>query len=210
MPSKLIIFALIFSYAASVEGKDLGRYGETWEIREKDAILEIKEKLGEAEKTGELKKHNDKLLENAKKQIKRPKAVEYIRHTTEERDFIYDPSFSYPHDLKDHKGKVFYKAGTIINPLDYVSLPYKLIFLDGDDKKQEEWALKLYEQAAIKPLLILVKGEPLTLSEKHDIHFYFDQFGYTSKKLGINQVPAIVNQEGRNLRIREIILKRVL
>jgi conjugal transfer pilus assembly protein TraW len=198
------IFILIASHA---EAKDLGTYGEVWEIKEKDVVEEIKDKLFKMESNGLLEKHNKKILEKTRQNINRPKAFENIKHTIIPREYRYDPTYSYPQDLKDHKGQVFYKAGTKVNPFDHISLSYELLLLDGDSKEHVTWAVDKYKKAKIKPLLILVKGEPLNLSKTHNIHIYFDQYGHISKKLGIKQVPAVVAQEGKQLLIQEIKLE---
>ena len=50
--------------------------------------------------------------------------------------------------------------------------------------------------------IILVKGSPLKLQRKEKIWIYFDQGGILTSKLGITQVPALVVQEGLQLKIK--------
>jgi conjugal transfer pilus assembly protein TraW len=154
-----------------------------------------------------LEKHNKKILEKIQQSVNRPKAFGRVKHTILPREYRYDPTYSYPEGLKDHKGQVFYKAGTKVNPFDHISLPYELLFLDGDSKEHVAWAVDKYNQAKIKPLLVLVSGEPLNLSKTHNIHFYFDQEGLITKKLGVKQVPAVISQDGKQLLIQEIKLE---
>jgi conjugal transfer pilus assembly protein TraW len=206
----LRLFLSGFFIVASAQAKDLGTFGETWEIMEKDVIEEIHDKLTTMEANGELAKHNLEILEKTKKSVLHPKAIANIKHTEKPREYLYDPTYRYPEDLKDHMGRIFYKAGSKVNPFDHLRLPYELLFFDGADKAQVSWAVARYKQAAIKPLLIIVGGEPLTLGKTHDIHFYFDQHGSITQKLGITQVPAIVAQNGKALRIREIKIPEVL
>ena len=71
-----------------------------------------------------------------------------------------------------------------------------MLFIDGDDELQVKFALK--GQAKI----ILVKGSPLKLQRKEKIWIYFDQGGILTSKLGITQVPALVVQEGLQLKIK--------
>ncbi len=191
----------------NVFARDLGVYGKTWEIKEKDALEAIMAKLADMESRGEIEKQNKKFAEKIKKKLLRPTPVKGILYTTKPREYLYEPSSSYHKDLKDHKGKVFYKAHTKVNSLDYMSMPYELIFLDGDDQRQISWGVSKYKEAEIKPIMILVKGEPIALSEETDIEFYFDQYGVMTKQLRIEQVPAVVRQEGRYLKISELILK---
>ena len=189
-----------------MSAQDLGVYGETWVIQEQDAIESIKSKLQKMEAEGEIGKHNQKLLRESKQRIEKPEKVKGIVNTVTPRRYTYDPTFSYPEDLKDYKGEVFYKAGTLINPLDYKSLSYELIFINGEDEDQIKWANDKYKNAAIKPIITLVSGEPIKLSNVHEIDVYFDQGGYITSKFGIKQVPAIVSQEENVLIVNEIKL----
>ena len=45
------------------------------------------------------------------------------------------------------------------------------------------------------------------IEEKLNIRIYFDQEGKITSQLGITQVPAVVIQENKHLRIREIKLE---
>ena len=109
--------------------------------------------------------------------------------------------------MTDHKGQVYYKAGTRVNPLDKVSLENKLIFIDGEDEEQLKYMIDIYKKSEIKPTIILTGGSPVKLEEEYKLDFYFDQEGEIIKKLEIKAVPAVVAQEGKMLRVREVRLK---
>ena len=104
-------------------------------------------------------------------------------------------------------GKVLHKAGTRVNPLDKVSLENKLIFIDGEDEEQLKYMIDIYKKSEIKPTIILTGGSPVKLEEEYKLDFYFDQEGEKIKKLEIKAVPAVVAQEGKMLRVREVRLK---
>ena len=59
----------------------------------------------------------------------------------------------------------------------------------------------------IKPKLILTGGSPIKLEEEYKLDFYFDQRGVLIKQLGIKAVPAIVMQDGKVLKIREVMVR---
>ena len=90
----------------------------------------------------------------------------------------------------------FPKKGTRINPLEHIALRESLIFIDGDDEEQVSYALSLSDAN-----IILVKGSPLKLQRKHKRWIYFDQAGVMTTKLGITEVPALVEQDRLKLRI---------
>ena len=183
--------------------KDFGVVGTTFEIIEEDLLEVIERKLGKLNEEGSLQKHQQKIALEAQEKIKRPKPVAGIKHTTESRSFTYDPSITVTYDLTDHQGKVFHAKGTKINPLDYKSLTKPLLFIDGDDQKQVDWAVVQQPVA----LIILTKGSPFELMEKLDRPVYFDQEGVLVKKLGIQQVPAKVTQQEKHILIEEVVLK---
>ena len=204
----MIICVIVLSIVLMVnkaQGKDLGVQGNTWEIRESDPIEDIKNKIKAMELNGEIDKHNEIIKEKVKESIINPKNLGVMR-AAEDREYYYDPSISKPYDLKDHKGQVYYKAGTRVNPLDKVSLDNKLIFLDGEDEKQLKYAIDIYKNSEIKPTLILTGGSPVKLEEEYKLDFYFDQEGEIIKKLGIKAVPTVVYQDGKMLMVKEVRL----
>jgi len=205
MAAILMMILLMFSYLP-LFAKNLGVVGQTFPIAEQDMAEIIQSKLKEMEKSGELQRHQDHLKSIALQAIQQPRPVKGITRATETRVFYHDPSFSYPHDLKDHQGKVFYRAGTRINPLSYQPYTRELIFIDGDDVRQKSWCWDHLQQsqASEKIKIILIKGLPLKLSEEWKCDIYFAQGGVLTKTLKIEHVPAIVKQEGMKLKITEL------
>ena len=92
-------------------------------------------------------------------------------------------------------------AGTRVNPLDTVPLRQTLVFLDGDDPAQLDWATKKFQASSAK--LILVGGAPLQLMRGKQRRFFFDQGGKLVRHFNIKAVPATVKQQGRLLLITE-------
>ena len=200
----IIISALLLSINA--KAKDFGVVGRTSEIKEVDAIEEIKGKLSDMEARGELDEHNERMKKEVSDRIKSPKSLNLGR-ASEVREYEYDPSIEVKEDLRDARGIVFHRKGTKVNPLDVVSMPYELIFFDGEDEDQLKYVIKKYEESEIKPKLILTGGSPIKLEEEYKLDFYFDQRGVLIKQLGIKAVPAIVMQDGKVLKIREVMVR---
>lgn len=189
-----------------VEAKNLGVYGKTFAIEEPDLLQVIETKLSQAKESGKLKTLQDTWQQQAQQSVERPAPVHGIHHTEKARTFFYDPSVIVPEDLKDHQGRIFQKSGTRINPLKIRPFTQILLFLDGDDKKQLQWALRQTSAHKNKMLLILVNGTPFQLMEQTKQRFYFDQQGQLVKQLGIQQVPARVMQVDMRLKIEEVVL----
>jgi conjugal transfer pilus assembly protein TraW len=206
----------------TTQAKNFGVHGTIYPIEEQDPIALIQQKLKEMEKRGELERHHKELQKKTKEAIERPRPVEEITKAEKNRIFYFDPTHVVKEDIKDHTGKIIYFKGTKINPLETVNLSYSLLFIDGDDEQQKNWAKEKIQEACNNgferkefpkscpsgniPKIILIKGAPLSLAEEWIMPVYFDQAGNLTKKLGIKHVPAVVTQEKKLLRIEEIYL----
>ncbi len=198
------ILLLLCLISMNAESKHLGTFGHTFDIIEADLLEIIQQKLGILEKEGALAKHQTEIQERIQQQIKRPISVANIIKTKTPRVFIYDPSIKVPYDLKDHQGNIFVTAGTIVNPLDTHHLQQSLVFIDGDDQAQVDWAL---QENNMNTKIILINGEPFDLIDKYEQAFYYDQGGKLVEKFGIYQVPARVSQENKSLKVEEILIE---
>lgn len=183
--------------AFTAHAKDFGVEGHIYEIAEEDILKFIEKKLAEVD----LEKLNNEMKNKTSNYAERPRSVESITNAKKDKVLYYDPTYILQHDIRDHEGKVIHKAGSKVNPLSHIHLREDLIFIDGDNKDQIELALKLRESKQGKAKIILIKGSPLVLQKKHKVWIYFDQSGVITKKLGITEIPAIVEQEGLKLRI---------
>lgn len=184
--------------------RDMGVYGEVFEIAETDFIDAIQSKLQALEKNGDLLKSQREIQKRIIENAQKPRAVSDIIHTKTERIFEYDPTIELTVNLTDHQGKVFAKKGTKYNPCDYATFSKTLLFIDGECQWHINW-LKSRLKSLKNVQIILVAGRPISLSEQLDMPVYFDQYGTITRKLGIKQVPALVFQKPgkRVLTIRE-------
>ena len=101
-------------------------------------------------------------------------------------------------------GKVIVEKGQKVNPLNEMSMTKWLIFFDARDEKQIRKAEALIKQAQGNAKPILTGGSYLDLQKRWKKQVYFDQQGTLVKKFGIKQIPAVVYQEGKLLRIDEL------
>lgn len=192
---------VVLKVSSPLMAKDFGTQGPLFVIEEEDPVSLIQNKLKLMDQRGELEAHNRELQKKTRASVERPTPVEGVSKSTTSRIFYFDPTYIVPEDLKDHTGKVFAAKGTKLNPLETVSLSHSLLFFDGDDEDQKAFVKSKLSSGSFK--LILVKGEPLALSEEFMAPVYFDQAGTLTQKLGIRHVPALVTQEKRVLRIEE-------
>ncbi|MCX8514756.1 MAG: type-F conjugative transfer system protein TraW [Burkholderiales bacterium] len=184
---------------------DLGTVGKTYPIAEPDMIEVIKNKAKTMVANGQWDKIKQQSIDSAKSKVYNPQPVIGITHTKKEQIIYYDPMFRVDEDIKDGQGHVIAKAG-YYNPLTFKPFPEELIFIDGADQVQVEWAVARFKSNTKKTKIILTSGSYINLDKKYRIWFYYDQNGKYTEKLGIKHVPATVNQEGKKIRINELVL----
>ncbi|MBE0615475.1 MAG: type-F conjugative transfer system protein TraW [Burkholderiales bacterium] len=199
----LVAAAILFSFAARAQ--DLGVIGPVYPIAEPSLLEVILSKLREADKTGVLARLQRETQGKVKRGIEQPAPIARITKTTKVRSFYYDPSIVVPYAIADADGKVIVAPETKVNPLDTVSLSKALLFIDARDAAQVGRARGILDERGGKVKVILTGGSYLELMRRWKRPVFFDQQGTLTDKLGIRHVPALVSQEGKRLRIDEIL-----
>jgi conjugal transfer pilus assembly protein TraW len=199
----LVATAMLFSFAAHAQ--DLGVIGPVYPIAETSLLELILAKLREAETSGVLARLQRDTQAKVRRGIEEPAPVAGISKTTKARSFYYDPSIVVPYAIADAEGRVIVAPGTKVNPLDTVSLSKTLLFIDARDAAQVGRAKEILDQREGKLKVILTGGSYLDLMRRWKRPVFFDQQGMLTDTLGIRHVPALVSQEGRRLRIDELL-----
>nr|WP_297383290.1 type-F conjugative transfer system protein TraW [uncultured Roseateles sp.] len=186
---------------------DLGTIGPTYGIAEPHLLAFIEQRLREKERSGELQRLAKEAQARGVAAVKQPAPVAGVRSTETTRTFYVDPSFTLDRNLVDAQGSLLFPAGTRKNPLEVVSLSKRLLFFDARDRRQVARARELVAtyEGRVKP--ILTGGSYLDLMRVWRTPVYYDQQGVLTRRLGIQQVPALVSQEGQRLRIDEMVLR---
>jgi conjugal transfer pilus assembly protein TraW len=201
MKKRFAVALLLLAGTTAIAAEQIG---PVHPIVEPDLLKEIHRVLKEKEASGELARLQREGIERAKRSAENPRPVEGVTKTVKARTFYWDPTVTAPRTITDDQGNVVVQAGTRVNPLDYVALPNNMVFFDGRDSGQVTKALQLIEHYKGRAKPILVAGPVAELSRKWKRQFYFDQGGSLVRKLGIRQVPAVVSQDGKRLRIDEV------
>ena len=202
----VILFAAVTLSASPAPARDYGQQGAVFPVIEADLLTVIRNKLTHMQASGATDRANRALGQRTAARVRRPAPVAGIATAVEPRAWTVDPTITVRQDLRDTKGRVIVTAGSRVNPLDTVPLRQRLVFLDGDDPAQVAWATS--RTTALNAKLILVKGSPFALMKAEQRRFFFDQSGTLTRHLGIRAVPAVVEQQGRTLSIRELVLGR--
>ena len=187
--------------AVPAQARDYGQQGALFPITEPDLLEQIQRKLMALQASGATAKLNEDLKRRTIAKVNRPTPVSGLGVASAMRSWAFDPTISVAEEISDDKGRVIMAAGTRVNPLDTVPLRQTLVFLDGDDPAQLDWATKNFQATSAK--LILVTGAPLQLMRGKQRRFFFDQGGKLVRHFNIKAVPATVKQQGRLLFITE-------
>lgn len=187
------------------EARDFGQLGQTFPVVEADLLATIEARLQRAQATGEMDRVNAAFAKRVEAKVRRPVPVSGITPAEEARTWDYDPTITLEREIRDHKGQVIAEAGQRINPLDFVSMRQSLVFVDGDDTAQVDWATKRFTELNAK--IIFVNGSPIESMTARKRRFFFDQEGRLTGKFGIRHTPAVVEQTGKLLHVSEMVLK---
>lgn len=190
------------SKSSDVKMQDLGVVGKTYRITEIDLSAFIKSRLMEMEKNGSLDAINKDFFEQTKGNIKNPPGRKMGR-ALQKRVGFYDPRITLKTDIRDAKGRVIFRRGTTVNPLDIKAFNRVLCFIDGNDSVQVEWVRVNCPEGYLHRI-ILVNGSPETLAKKEKRRFYFDQQASLSRRFGIEALPAVVSMKGGKINVEEI------
>lgn len=197
--------AALLTGAGRGEARDFGQLGQTFPIVEADLLSTIEARLQRAQASGEMDRVNAAFAKRVEAKVRRPPGVPGISPAQQARTWDYDPTITLERAISDHKGQVIAQAGQKINPLDFVSMRQSLVFVDGDDAAQVDWATKRFTDLNAK--IIFVSGSPIDMMTARRRRFFFDQEGRLTTKFGIRHTPAIVSQTGKLLRVSETVLK---
>lgn len=201
----------IFYLVNGAYAVDFGKRGASFVIREEGFLAMLKRKLSEVD----IKQEQEKMQAIARERVNSPQAIDGISPAVKSREFYWDPTYILQKDVILPCGKVLYKAGESVNPLEHMEFERVLLFIDGRYKDQLEWARgKLWQYAQgvssgrnkLEVRVILVGGSVFKVQEELGQRVYFDQNGEIVTKFGIKASPAIAKQEGKLIKITEIVI----
>lgn len=196
-----------------VQAEDLGVKAQTYSLDE-DASQQIKDVMRRKQQSGEMDKfwkdYRDKVIDSIKNPPSLGIASNYANRTE-----LHDLTFTIPSDYKDQNGNVVVRRGTVIQPLKVMPLTYGLLFIDGTDPRQVDYAIRRSQAEPIK--IVLTAGSPYLMRVKYKnlpwhggtgVPFYFDQrkmiINNLAKLYGvqITSVPAAIFQQGDKLAVQ--------
>jgi len=202
---RTVIAAAFIAAVPVAQAEMLEVIGTVYPIQEPDLMEAMQNRMAKMQESGEMDKLRKEYQEKMKGLVNEPPVAKQLSRTNEPRTFYYDPTLIVPYNVLDHKGDVLVPAGTRLNPLDTVSLNGALVFFNSADEQQMNYVRQYIKGAKQGSRLILVAGRTFDTMKALDHRVFFDQGAALIKKFGIEQVPAIVVQDGRRLRIDEVV-----
>ena len=199
----LIVFLLLHAVTLDAAVHNLGVFGTTYSIAEKDAIEEIREKAS----TIDWKKYfNKEQMEQAVKNY-RPKEPVSLPVTTGDKKHNVDLTYTLDFDIPDGKGGILYPKGYSFNPLDYLQLPNILVVIDASDDRQVQWFLSSEYANDYRTMLLITEGKFWDVS--HALNkpvFYVTR--QIADRFQLSAVPSVIKQAGQYMEVRQIALKQ--
>lgn len=212
-----IVSTSLMLVVAHASAEDLGVRGEVYRV-DKDGREQLKDVVRAKQRSGELDRFWEKYRDQVIDSVKNPKPLG-VRSDYTQRVELRELRYVVPTSFRDHKGNVVVQKGTVVEPLKVSPLKTGLLFIDGRDPRQVEYAIR---KGRVEPLkIVLTAGSPYFLRQKYrnapwmggsGIPFYFDQrkmiIDTLAQLYGINigSVPTLLTQRGDRLAIESGLL----
>lgn len=167
-----------------------GDLGQTYSIKEPDALIEIQEQSKKIDFKNSLKVDSSTVSNSS---IFLPKAE--LNATR-----FHKRMYTSPFDVRSHDGTLIYPKGYTFNVLDYVKMPYRVIIFNNDTL---HWAKSVSTKTDV--LILADKGIFKAQSQFTSPVYALDK--KTIEALSIRFASTIISQVGNQLKIVEFEVK---
>lgn len=167
---------------------------------------DMREVLREMVRNADMNKFRTMLEAKVKERLKNGPGLS-LPVATESRRFNVDLTQRFDHDILNHdESAVVVKAGTVVNPLSYISYQQRLIVIDGRDDRQVEFArreIRKYGAAAVK--VLLTEGDFSEVGKTLQDQVYWLQPDMVTR-FKLVHVPSVLTQNGPVMQVEEFRL----
>lgn len=184
-----VVSLALLAATATIQAKTIV-LGTTYEISEKDAQVELMERVNN--------KDWDKVFSERRNNQAEWAALKtaYLPVSQEDKTRTHIPFYTSEMEVKDPSGKVIYPKGYTFNPLNHMSLPNKIWVLTPSTTKYFVGKIPKTDQ------ILIANGNPLDQRAVLKMPtFILDD--KTKQRLGITHAPSMIQQEGSALKITE-------
>lgn len=199
----MINVGIIATFPLVSFSENLGVYGSIYSISEPDMLTAIRDKLVLMQKDGDLEAQKKNFIKRSIEHILRPRPVNFVSDLGDQKPIsrIFNPSIVLNKSITNIDGNVLAKKGEKINPLKIHPFNEALIFINGDNESEVNFALSLeskYKEKFEDIKIILTSGDINKSAKLLKQRVYFDQSGVLCKRFGIKYTPTMVYQASHN------------
>lgn len=162
--------------------------GRTWPISEPDALAEIEARAA--------RQPANMAAQFGPRSHWSALRAASLGSARQDRTRFVVPFYTLPDEIRLPDGKLLYPKGFTFNPLDYVSLPQRLVIVHP---RNLDWALG---HARLTDFILLTAGDALELSERAGRALFILE-ERVKERLGLTVAPVIVSQVGKKLELHE-------
>lgn len=179
--------------------------GDTYEFAENDMLEDIQAQIKNntpaiKEKLKKWRNSSKKLVENYK-----PKDMITLQTADKNNTFYPDMSYTNPDDIYDNNGKLIYPKGFTFNPLDFQTMHYQIIVIDGSSQDELNWLKKQNYTNNIKYKILISDGNYKKVSKVLGQHVFYCLPKIT-KKFNLKYTPSIVTQIDNTMQVKEVCI----
>lgn len=201
MRLKAFSLALICVFAAPIAGaQNLGVYGKTYPIQEKDGVAQLKKAVKDKLANGGKEAMQKGAQERFTASLNAIKTPDGITRATTNSSKLVDLSATVDKDIKTPEGQLIAPKGMRINPLEIKPLTKKLFFIDASDKRQMDL---VKARASDEDKIILLGGSFFGAQDYLQRRLYLDVTGLHTQ-MKITRLPSIAYQSGVLLKVDEV------
>ncbi|TYO96786.1 conjugal transfer pilus assembly protein TraW [Geothermobacter ehrlichii] len=190
----VLVVVLVACTVQNGQAKDLGTFGRTYPIVERDALEETRERAGQVDWRA--------VMRRIRPEAYRPKGLKRLPRAGEDRTFLVDMTYTLPFDIPDGKGGVLYPRGYQFNPLDYVPFNQTLVVFNGDDADQVAWLRESGLLEETGTVLILSGGSYVEMARDlaRPVYYLNPQI---VDRFHLRAVPSVVRRMGKMMEVKE-------
>jgi conjugal transfer pilus assembly protein TraW len=194
----ILVVAILPLWVVSAQAKDLGSFGRTYPVAEKDALTEIEDRAGQVDWKKVLDKKKIENYQGPPDKGSLPRAqLKMVRQV--------DMAYTTEIDVPDGKGGILYPKGYTFNPLDYVTYPKTIVVINGNDKGQVDW-FKDSEYSQRLDVTLLITEGPFGIISKQINRTVSYVNNKIISRFQLKAVPSIIRQKGRMMEVIEIVV----
>jgi len=200
-----ILATVLYSVSLQAESKihAIATGGVVYPIAEINAAQLIKEKVeankDKLEQAFDKKKFKQQVLNY------KPKNLSIVLQSAlKDKTFYPNPNYTLDKDILDNNNNILYKKGYTFNPLEYITLTDRYVFLDYTNKKQVHWFKNTKLAKDITTRIILTNGN-YTEAMKEFKREVFYASDILIKRFGLEATPSVIQQDGKRIKVSHFV-----